>query len=97
MSTTPRQAFTLCLALILPGALLASDPPARSADTHAASTAMPTRGMTTDQVLQRFGTPLRRVAPVGEPPITRWQYDGMTVYFEGRHVIHSVATTSTPE
>ena len=51
---------------------------------------MPTRGMTMQQVEQSHGAPLVRKAPVGDPPITRWEYEGFVVYFEYRHVIHSV-------
>ncbi len=56
-----------------------------------AETGQPTRGMTMRQVESSFGSPLRRRAPVGDPPITRWEYDGFIVYFEHKHVIHSVA------
>ena len=51
---------------------------------------MPGRGMSMDQVRAKFGQP-RQISPaVGEPPITRWVYDGYTVYFEHHLVIHSV-------
>jgi len=51
----------------------------------------PTRGMTMQQVEARFGAPTNKSAPVGKPPITRWDYAGFVVYFEYDHVIHSVA------
>lgn len=51
---------------------------------------LPVRGMTMQVVESRFGTPLEKLAPVGEPPITRWVYADYTVYFEGRYVIHTV-------
>ncbi len=57
----------------------------------AASQNFPTRGMTMRQVEGTFGSPARRRAAVGDPPITRWEYDGFIVYFEHKHVIHSVA------
>lgn len=50
----------------------------------------PTRGMKMDEVLKRFGQPRERVAPVGDPPITRWIYDDFTVYFEYQRTITSV-------
>lgn len=50
----------------------------------------PQRGMTMQRVSDRWGEPRRRVAAVGEPPISRWQYDGFTVYFEHDRVIHTV-------
>ena len=52
----------------------------------------PTRGMDMDGVLLRFGEPRERLPAVGEPPITRWMYDGYTVYFEGRSVLRAVVT-----
>jgi hypothetical protein len=52
----------------------------------------PARGMSMNAVEQAYGTPANRQAPVGEPPITRWEYAGFTVYFEHRYVIHSVVS-----
>lgn len=54
------------------------------------SVEMPARGMSMSSVSQRFGNPTKKIAPVGEPPISRWIYDKYTVYFEGQYVIHSV-------
>lgn len=51
----------------------------------------PARGMTMEKVEATFGAPTNRAAPVGEPPITRWEYPGFVVYFEHQHVIHTVA------
>ncbi|MCB1761234.1 MAG: hypothetical protein KDI68_15795 [Gammaproteobacteria bacterium] len=51
---------------------------------------LPYRGMDMQAVRQRFGAPQREIAAVGEPPISRWVYDGFTVYFEHRTVITSV-------
>ncbi|HEY8521223.1 MAG TPA: hypothetical protein VIN61_14170 [Gammaproteobacteria bacterium] len=50
----------------------------------------PARGMTMQRVEARFGTPDARSGPVGDPPITRWDYPGFSVYFEYEHVIHAV-------
>ena len=50
----------------------------------------PTRGLTMEQVRQRFGAPVKELPWVGDPPITRWVYDRFTVYFEGNRVINSV-------
>lgn len=50
----------------------------------------PRRGLSMPQVEERFGPPLEKLAPVGDPPITRWNYDKFTVYFEHQYVIHSV-------
>ena len=50
----------------------------------------PTRGMSQDAVLTRFGEPLSLTRPVGQPPISKWHYADFTVYFESSVVIHSV-------
>lgn len=60
-------------------------PPALDAVTDA-----PTRGMSMDQVANRYGAPLDKLGPVGDPPITRWVYADYTVYFEYKYVIHAV-------
>jgi hypothetical protein len=52
----------------------------------------PQRGALMSTVEASFGEPRERHAAVGQPPITRWDYDGFTVYFEYNHVIHAVAT-----
>ncbi len=54
----------------------------------------PSRGMTMDQVTSKFGAPSDKTPAVGKPPISRWQYPGFIVYFEGEHVIHSVIVNS---
>lgn len=51
---------------------------------------LPQRGQSQASVLRRHGEPARRHASVGQPPITRWDYPGFTVYFEYSHVINSV-------
>ena len=67
------------------------------ADTHTAAGAAaaadnrPTRGMTESRVEEKFGSPVSKVAPVGEPPISRWEYPQFIVYFEYDRVIHAVA------
>ena len=52
----------------------------------------PARGMTMRAVEERFGAPTNRHATVGQPPITRWDYAGFSVFFEHDRVIHAVAT-----
>jgi len=56
--------------------------------------ATPTRGMTMAQVATKFGAPASKIPAVGKPPISRWEYSGFIVYFEGDHVIHSVVANS---
>ena len=54
------------------------------------SITLPGRGMTMEQVEERFGEPLEKHDPVGTPPITTWVYEKFSVYFEDRYVIHAV-------
>ena len=51
----------------------------------------PTRGMTQASVESTFGAPQSRQSPVGDPPITRWEYADFVVFFEYDRVIHAVA------
>lgn len=51
----------------------------------------PDRGVSKADVLANLGEPVSRVAAVGEPPISSWEYDGFVVYFEHDFVLHSVA------
>ncbi len=57
----------------------------------------PKRGLTMSEVEKQFGAPVTRHPTVGgasphQPPITRWDYHGFSVFFEGERVIHSVVT-----
>ncbi len=61
-----------------------------------AGVAAPARGMTMSQVASKFGDPASKVAAVGNPPISRWEYSGFVVYFERDHVIHAVVSESAP-
>jgi hypothetical protein len=54
----------------------------------------PTRGMSMRSVEERFGAPENRAPAVGQPPITRWDYPGFSVYFENERVLHTVARGS---
>ena len=60
----------------------------------------PKRGLTMDQVEKQFGAPATRHAAVGgssqqQPPITRWDYNGFSVFFERDRVVHSVVVGSS--
>jgi len=50
----------------------------------------PVRGMTMDEVSAKYGEPTQILAPVGDPPITRWIYPNFTVNFERQYVIFAV-------
>ncbi len=52
--------------------------------------AQPSRGMSADRVTEKFGSPDAKIAAVGDPPISRWEYREFIVYFEYDRVIHAV-------
>lgn len=51
---------------------------------------LPKLGESKHTVLERYGLADEEHAPVGKPPITRWDYREFSVYFEYDHVIDSV-------
>jgi len=51
---------------------------------------LPANGMDKDQVRNRFGAPAQTHSPVGDPPITRWDYEQWSVYFEYDLVLFTV-------
>lgn len=76
-------------------ALLGAAPAARAdvliiEKLEAARIEMPARGATMARVQQLFGAPPSVSGPVGDPPITRWDYGTFVVVFEHNRVIHSV-------
>ena len=50
----------------------------------------PKRGSTMSDVEKHFGAPADKHPTVGQPPITRWDYNGFAVVFERDRVIDSV-------
>ena len=56
----------------------------------AAQDGRPESGMTEASVEATWGAPANKVAPVGDPPIARWEYAEFIVYFEHDRVIHAV-------
>jgi hypothetical protein len=57
----------------------------------------PKRGLTMTEVEKHFGAPVTRHPTVGggsphQPPITRWDYNGFSVFFERDRVVDSVVT-----
>jgi hypothetical protein len=94
MRTTARLFSLLAVALAfasLPA--LADDAPA-TAGAAAAPSERPENGMRMSDVEARYGAPATRYPAVGQPPITRWDYPGMVVYFEFDRVLHAVLVTS---
>ena len=51
---------------------------------------MPRRGINMDDVLSQFGEPVERIGPVGEPPISEWDYGSFRVFFEYDVVLHTI-------
>lgn len=51
---------------------------------------LPERGSSPETVLREYGEPRQRHAPVGQPPISRWDYADFSVYFEYQHVVRAV-------
>lgn len=78
-------------ALASPLTLPAQNLEMASPPAAAAAQSMPARGQSMSQIERQFGAPTERFAAVGQPPITRWVYPTMIVYFEYDHVVHAVA------
>jgi len=93
MAAIPRT-FLVALAAVTP-LLLPAGPAAADKlvidNVAAAAGERPARGATMAWVEARFGAPATRTGPVGQPPITRWDYPGFSVYFEYDHVVHAVS------
>ena len=76
-------------------------PEASSAVEEAAPTtaiAMPEKGSSMAAVMKQFGDPVTQHKPAGgetprHPAITRWDYQGFSVFFEHGKVIDSVNHT----
>ena len=57
--------------------------------------ALPAKGSSMAAVIREYGEPKLRHAPAGgdspkHPPITRWDYEGYSVFFENEHVVDAV-------
>lgn len=84
--------LVLLLALLAPATLFADTLTiplgSQGADLDARN--LPQKGESKRSVLERFGLADEEHRPVGQPPITRWDYRDFSVYFEYDHVINSV-------
>ena len=58
--------------------------------SQASNVERPASGMTAESVEAKFGAPDAKMAPVGDPPISRWEYKNFVVFFEYDRVIHAV-------
>jgi hypothetical protein len=70
--------------------------------THAAPASLPAKGQSMGEVLKHYGEPLTKHPAAGgdtpkHPPITRWDYQGFSVFFEHTHVVDSVVPGRPPE
>ena len=59
---------------------------------QSSATERPKAGTSMDRVESAYGAPSQKHAAVGNPPITRWDYPGFSVFFENDRVVHAVAT-----
>jgi hypothetical protein len=82
---------TLACSFALPAQNLEQNLEMASPPSSQSTQAMPARGQSMSQVERQYGAPAERAAAVGQPPITRWVYPSMVVYFEYDHVVHAVA------
>ncbi len=55
---------------------------------------LPARGMTKANVGSKYGQPSNKKAAIGDPPISRWDYPGYSVYFEYNLVLHTLVHKS---
>jgi hypothetical protein len=88
MKTLLALTLALCATPLSAEMLLVDD----QVQVKPAKVELPARGASMAAVEARFGVPRERHAAVGKPPITRWDYDGFSVYFEYQHVVHAVAS-----
>lgn len=86
------QAITQGTVVDFPASPAGAKPPA----SRAAVDRLPERGMDKQAVLDAFGAPGQRHAPVGDPPITRWDYPDFQVFFEYDLVLHAVVPGDFP-
>ena len=88
-----RTIATTCMLLTLAAGLARADTlliDGVQSDSQSSST-RPKPGMTMTAVESTYGRPSQKRGAVGQPPITRWDYPGFSVYFEHERVIHAVA------
>ncbi|OEY67215.1 hypothetical protein [Marinobacter sp. X15-166B] len=64
--------------------------PIMSQADRSALAKLPRSGQSQAAVRQSFGTPQATSGPVGQPPISHWDYPAFVVYFEQDRVIHTV-------
>ena len=95
-----KQTFGLAIGLLmsLSAGLMASSAtyaeviqiPVASQANDLQSVPRPERGSSKEQVLAEYGDAVNIIDSVGQPPISRWEYQDFYVVFESNFVIHSV-------
>ncbi|MBV8783335.1 MAG: hypothetical protein JOZ67_04020 [Gammaproteobacteria bacterium] len=89
-----RQLLTLLLGLAVSGTALAETVVVNDqVQVRESALQRPKRGISMSDVERQFGAPLSKHDTVGQPPITRWDYNGFCVVFEKDRVIDSVVTS----
>lgn len=83
-----RMVLTLILLLFAP--LLYADVLLIEQVRQVERMAVPVNGQTQAEVEASFGAPQSKSDPVGQPPITRWDYEHWNVYFEYDRVLFTV-------
>jgi len=51
---------------------------------------LPQNGLSKAVTEAKFGTPVKKLSAVGDPPISSWKYDTYSVYFEYDLVLFTV-------
>jgi len=82
--------IVLTLMVVLAASLAAADVLVIEQVRQAGEMAVPANGQTTSEVESAFGAPDSKSGPVGDPPITRWNYQHWSVYFEYDRVLFTV-------
>lgn len=91
--TSVRTWLLIAMVGLAPAVALAEE---QWSEAQAAAADRPQRGSTMRSVESRYGEPAVRHAAVGQPPITRWDYPGLAVFFEHDRVIHAVLVRAAP-
>ena len=92
MNAFARRGLILCvLAALCPAGMAETvKVPVGQQGTGLQGIVIPKRGILKSAVVARFGEPLSKSTPVGDPPITYWNYEDYTVYFEYDRVLDTV-------
>ena len=82
---------TVVLSLLLPLSAAVADTLIIESIEARDAAGYPGSGQTKASVSKQWGEPTGQSGPVGEPPISSWEYDSFVVFFEYDRVLHTVA------